>query len=297
MTLSSLRPKYLIIAASLAPGLTMWAPPQATAEVFFRPFGFAFHRPIAEPEPDVSPGRIAAILARRGFRLVGPLGYRGDQIVATGVDVRGARERFIIDPYEGEVLSSWRIGPHFAREAPLGAPPPPEPYGAPEAVAFDEPRVIPGIGGETRRPPQPRASTPPRAKTAAHPAGETAPRAAPRPAPSQATKTPPKPAAPSASPAPSAAAPSNTSTEAKAPAPPAAAPAPGSAATTPTVVPAAQPAAPTPPPPQTAAAPAPAAGAGGAASAPAPSTPQPAAEQPKTPDAAKEAEPKPNLGG
>lgn len=278
MKLSSLRPKFLIALAGLSPALAIFAPPQATAEVFFRPFGFAFHRPIVEPEPDVSPRRIAAILARRGFRLVGPLGYRGQQIVATGVDIRGARERFLVDPYEGEVLSSWRVGPPFAHQGPSDMAPA-EPYGAPEAsIAPDEPRVIPGIGADAPRHAQPKASTPPRAKTAARPSGETSHRAAPHPAPSQATK-----AAPAA-PTPAAAAPSNTSTEAKAPAPAAAAPAPGSAA-------------PTPPSPQSAAAPDSAASVAEPASAPAAAAPAQPAAEPKTPGAATDVEPKPNLGG
>lgn len=300
MTLSRLRPKYLMALASLAPCLTLWTPP-ATAEIFFRPFGYAFHRPIVEPEPDVSPQRIAAILARRGFRLVGPLGYRGDQIVATGVDARGARERFLVDPYEGEVLSSWRVGPNFAREAPIGAPLPPEPYGAPEAIAPGEPKVIPGLGGEQRRQAQPKAAAPkhadapPHAKTAARPASEPAPRAVPHPPPSQATKTPPKPAAPKTdapapSSAPSATAPSNAPADerppaAKTPVPPA----PEPVATAP-VAPPAQPAA-----PQTAAAPLPAASAVSTDSAA--SAPHPAPEQPKAPDANADTGPKSTPGG
>ena len=39
---------------------------------------------------------------------------RGDYIVASGVDARGWMEKFIIDPYDGEVVRSWRVEPAFA---------------------------------------------------------------------------------------------------------------------------------------------------------------------------------------
>lgn len=219
MKIPSLRPGLLVVVASLAPISTISAPPSATAEVFFRPFGFTFNQPIPEPAPDVSPRRISAILAHRGFRLVGPLGYRGDQIVAAGVDAHGVRRRFLVDPYEGEILSSWRIGPPGAPPAPYGAVVPAEPYGAPEAIPPAEsgdPLVIPGVGGETRHSAPPRAATPPRAKMAAHPPGEAASRAARRPAQPQAGK---------AAPTPAVSAPAVSPSEAQAPAPTAAAPA------------------------------------------------------------------------
>lgn len=237
MKIPSLRPGLLVVVASLAPISTISAPPSATAEVFFRPFGFTFNQPIPEPAPDVSPRRISAILAHRGFRLVGPLGYRGDQIVAAGVDAHGVRRRFLVDPYEGEILSSWRIGPPGAPPAPYGAVVPAEPYGAPEAIPPAEsgdPLVIPGVGGETRHSAPPRAATPPRAKMAAHPPGEAASRAARRPAQPQAGKAAPATAvSPSETqtPAPIAVAPAQATTTT---APPAPAPA---TAATPTVAP------------------------------------------------------------
>lgn len=296
MNLSSLRPKYAIICTSLA---TLWvtsAPSGATAEVFFRPFGYTFYRPIPEPEPDVSPGRIAAILARHGFRLVGQLGYRGQQIVAAGVDARGMRQRFLIDPYEGRVLTSWPIGRTFAHEAPL-APPPPAPYGY-EPTVPGEPLVIPGIDAQPKRPTQPQ-----RAKAAARHSGEAAPHPAARPAPSQSMKTAPKAApGPHQPQAQSPVEPAKPSSEAKAPAPAAAAPPPEQPA------PAASPPQPAPEPaaPQQSEAPAPVVEAASPSAAAAPnSPPQPTAsasqqvtpEPPKTPDAAKEPEAKPNSGG
>ena len=46
-----------------------------------------------------------------GYQLVGPLGRRGEQIVATGVSRREGDMRFIIDPYEGRILRAVRLGP------------------------------------------------------------------------------------------------------------------------------------------------------------------------------------------
>lgn len=307
MNLSSLRPKHSIICASLA---TLWAisaSSAATAQVFFQPFGYAFHRPIAEPEPDVSPRRMAFILARHGFRLIGPLGYRGQQIVAAGVDARGLRQRFLIDPYEGRILTSWPIGPRVARGAPFEPLPPPEPYD--ESAASGEPRVISGVGpddGEPRRPARtPRAATPPRAATAARSSGENAPHAAPRTTPSQSMKAAPKatspapqkapPQAPAQAPAPATAAPTSAPIDTKAPpatapAPQAEQPAPSASATQQAPVPAPSQSA---PPAQKADSGAP------AADAQSPTTAQPpaAAEQPKTPGATNEADPKSSLGG
>ena len=202
MTLSRLRPRILLAVASLAPFAAAYATP-AAADFFFRPFGYAFHRPMPEPAPYVSPRAIAEILEEEGFRLVGALGRRGDQLVATGVDRRGRYRRFLIDPFEGEILRSWRLGPEAVHEAPgaldappaaYGAPPGPEPY---EASRTD-PLVVPGLGAEPRRPaprsaaPSRRADEPRRAHAAARPEGAETQRA-PHVQPSRATKPPARP--------------------------------------------------------------------------------------------------------
>lgn len=199
--------------ASLAALLCVVASTPAAADFFFQPFGYAFHQPIPEPAPDVSPRRIAAILAEEGFRLAGPLGRRGDQVVATGVDRRGRYRRFILDPYEGEILRSWRIEPDFIREEPYynGAPPPSQI--TPRASVVEEPLVLPGVGPDSsrsdkRRAVRPRqgAESPARAKTAARPQGAEPVHARHAP-PSQATKAPAPAAAPAAAVAPASAPP------------------------------------------------------------------------------------------
>ncbi|MBU3887337.1 hypothetical protein FM996_15570 [Methylosinus sporium] len=204
MTLSRLRPKLLLAMASLAP---MAAPTPAAADFFFRPFGYAFHQPIPEPAPNATPRAIAGILGKEGFRLVGGLGRRGDQVVATGVDRRGHYRRFLIDPYEGEILRSWRIGPDEVGPGFVEAPPAayrggpgPEPYDGPRAAAED-PLVVPGLGGEPRRPaPQSaalarRAETPARAHAAVR-QDNAETRRPPHSSPSEATKPPARAAAP-----------------------------------------------------------------------------------------------------
>jgi hypothetical protein len=207
MILTRLRSKHLIALVSLAPLTAAFAPP-AAAEFFFRPFGQVFHQPIVEEDaaPDVSPRAIASILAEEGFRLVGPLGRRGDQIVVTGVDRRGRQRRFVIDPYEGEILRSWRI------EAPIDELPPPAAlrrdgrplpapseaiHGAPRASAIDEPMVVPGFGAEPPAVPSSRKRAEPahRPKTATRPDARPSQRPARHTPPSQATKSPERPAA------------------------------------------------------------------------------------------------------
>ncbi|WP_400767858.1 hypothetical protein [Methylosinus sporium] len=307
MTLSRLRPKLLLAMASLAP---MAAPTPAAADFFFRPFGYAFHQPIPEPAPNATPRAIAGILGEEGFRLVGGLGRRGDQVVATGVDRRGHYRRFLIDPYEGEILRSWRIGPEEVGpgfvEAPPAAyrgPPGPEPYDAPRAGAAEDPLVVPGLGAEPRRPAR-RAEAPSRAHApngvaAVRPENAETQRP-PHSPPSEATKPPTRAAAPQLRPtAPHSAKPA---AERKAPAqqqsgptpPQGAAPAPASA-------PAAAPAAPAAPEPAAVghqqAAPAPQTIVPATPAAPPPAPAAPAnpvsAEQSKAPPAGEQAQPTP----
>jgi hypothetical protein len=60
---------------------------------------------------------VASLLAERGMRLEGPLQFEGRNIVAIGVDPSGRARRFVIDAYQGEVLSA-RPLPSQAAAAP-----------------------------------------------------------------------------------------------------------------------------------------------------------------------------------
>jgi hypothetical protein len=145
--------KHMLMQAGMVVSLAIGAVAaagSAQAQVYFRPFAYAFPQPMVE---DVAPygsyRGIARILAREGFRLVGPLGSRGDQVVATGVDSYGRRMRFIIDPYEGQVLHSRPLGSARVYDAPNGfAEPPSRGFGP--ADPGSEPTVIPGVSQESR---------------------------------------------------------------------------------------------------------------------------------------------------
>lgn len=89
---------------------------QSAAQDYDSPHQYEADQPISEPQPDISLQRIALILARRGYRLVGTFPDRGDYIVASGVDARGRTEKFVIDPYDGEVVKSWRVEPAFGND-------------------------------------------------------------------------------------------------------------------------------------------------------------------------------------
>ena len=111
------------------------APRHATAQGFYpSPYGYYPPRPIFEPEPELAFSRrdVAAILARQGYRLVGPLRDRGDRIVASGVDGLGRMARFVVDPDEGEIVRSWPVGPAFGPGGPRDGLAVPEPYGPTE---------------------------------------------------------------------------------------------------------------------------------------------------------------------
>jgi hypothetical protein len=170
------------MVAALAAGPTAFAE-SAQAQFYFRPFAYSYsyHRPmVEEPAPYGSYRSVARILAREGYRLVGPLGNRGDQVVATGVDADGRRVRFFIDPYEGQVLHSRPIASARAYQPSpeLVDPPEDDSAGAPPA-----PRVIPGVSEEgpnaepparkadQRKNPAARLNVTPPSQNAAHPAG------------------------------------------------------------------------------------------------------------------------------
>lgn len=102
---------YLPLALGIA-AASVLVPQQALAQFFFRPFGFAYRSEAPEETPLYASRRaVAGILGREGFRLIGPLGHRGEQIVAMGVSRREGEMRFIIDPYEGRILRAVRLGP------------------------------------------------------------------------------------------------------------------------------------------------------------------------------------------
>ena len=135
------RPKALVFWMSLASTLALaalTAPGQAAAQGFYPPYGYYPPQPIirsepeSEPEPEPEPGisrrDVAAILARHGYRLVGPLQDRGDRIVASGVDPRGGMARFVVDPEEGEILRSWPVTPAFGHGGPYEGFAVPGPY-------------------------------------------------------------------------------------------------------------------------------------------------------------------------
>ncbi|MBM3576370.1 MAG: hypothetical protein FJX40_01650 [Alphaproteobacteria bacterium] len=154
-------PLALALAASAA------VPERVSAQFFFRPFAYSYSYQIPDEGPPAFASRpaIASILGRAGFRLVGPLGHRGDQIVATGVNRRDGEMRFIVDPYEGRILRAVRLGPPmydrgprdggddgppggdpYADGSPHGPPPGGGPYAQPPAVGGAGP-MNPGPAG------------------------------------------------------------------------------------------------------------------------------------------------------
>lgn len=88
----------------------------AMAQFYFRPFAYSFRYDLPPDDDDFEGPRfasrraVARILAREGFELVGPLGRRGDQIVATGVSRRQGETRFFIDPFEGVIIRAISLG-------------------------------------------------------------------------------------------------------------------------------------------------------------------------------------------
>ncbi len=114
----------------------------ATAQFFFRPFYQTWRYELPPEEEDLpryaSRRAVARIMARAGYELVGPLGRRGDQIVATGVSRRDGQARFFIDPYEGQVLHVTRLGPPAAAPEDRGAEQSRPPRTAPQPPAAED---------------------------------------------------------------------------------------------------------------------------------------------------------------
>jgi hypothetical protein len=110
------RPKSPLLSAAFALA-ALAAPAPAGAQGYPSPYGYYPPPPNIETPYDPDPGamreRIAATLARLGYRLVGPLRDRGDEIFASGVDATGQMVKFVIDAGEGEVLRSWPVESGF----------------------------------------------------------------------------------------------------------------------------------------------------------------------------------------
>jgi hypothetical protein len=175
----------------------------AMAQFYFRPFVQTFRYDL--PPPDVydddydaprfaSRRAIARILAREGFQLVGPLGRRGDQIVATGVNPREGETRFFIDPFEGVILHAVTLGAPPPRRGdgfvpPVGGSHPVvrdigRDRGEPPAQAQDSDRVRRAARAPEESPTGPAGSRREAARPLAPPApiAAPAPKAAPKPA-------------------------------------------------------------------------------------------------------------------
>ncbi len=184
------------------------ADPPAQAQFFFEPFfrGGRYDLPPEEAPRYASRRAVARILARAGYELVGPLGRRGDQIVATGVSRRDGATRFFIDPYEGAILHAMRLEAPMATGRDWGAPAAPD---AGQTSVVGEPRRDAPRRAARVAPPDPGASAVAgKPLDLTKPAEPGEPRQAPsarpgpeRPAPAQeAAKPAPAPADPAAAP-------------------------------------------------------------------------------------------------
>jgi hypothetical protein len=155
----------------------------AAAQFFFQPFFQSWRYDLPGTEEEIpqygSRRAVARILAREGYTLMGPLGRRGDQIVATGVSRRDGETRFFIDPFEGRILAVRRLEP-----APEGRLDPEDRTASPPPALRD--RDI-GATRPMRRPA--RAETGSRRPPAGEsPVPETAARTPPAPPPTETQK-------------------------------------------------------------------------------------------------------------
>jgi hypothetical protein len=147
--------------------------------------------------PFASRRAIAGLLQERGLRLDGPLEFAGPNIVAIGVDPAGRARRFVIDPYDGAVLSAQRLPSLAARpdrgdeglreDAPMpprgvaSAPRRPPPSSKDQPVWRDEPETTGSIAHSAKPPRQAAGDTAPpeTRKPAVQAAAAQAPAAAP----------------------------------------------------------------------------------------------------------------------
>lgn len=87
----------------------LWLLGATAAQAQFFPFFGAPERPArpAAPPPaprTLSPGQIRAILAQEGAHPVGKAKLRGQDLIVIGVGDEGARKRFTLDAFSGEIL-------------------------------------------------------------------------------------------------------------------------------------------------------------------------------------------------
>lgn len=119
MARRSLRSGVHWAAVALAVGLWPVGGFPARAQLF--PF-FGQPEP-PRPAPQFRPltlGRVRAVLAQEGAKLIGQPRQLGQDIVAIGADDKGNRKRFTLDATTGEVLDVTVL---VRREAPRAAPP------------------------------------------------------------------------------------------------------------------------------------------------------------------------------
>jgi hypothetical protein len=187
-----------LAAPALAAALAGFAQPAAAQ--FVGPWGGVWGPPppriVDGPvfdETRISPRAVSRIVRAQGFRLISAPRYGDERVIAIGENGAGARARFVIDAFDGELL----------RMSALNAP-------APGTAVAPEFGAEPAPGYPTT----PHAKPKPKSKTASRTPPAPKPVAAPPPpAPSQATTAPAEPVPAPA--APQQAAPSPAPVEAK----------------------------------------------------------------------------------
>jgi len=185
-------------ALALGMGLACLAGDAAMAQLYFRPFAYSYRYELPPDDDDFEGPRfgsrraVARILAREGYQLVGPLGRRGDQIVATGVSRREGETRFFIDPFEGVILHAVSMGP-----PPMADRPPRRDDGFIPQLGGSHP-VVKEIGRDRAPPEEARGNE--RVRRAARPAPEESAPEPARPQPRQAARPAPHSAEPVARP-------------------------------------------------------------------------------------------------
>lgn len=98
------------LLGTLSAALAGLAAPETASAQFFNPFAGVFYGPYARPPaPYASRRAAAAILARDGCRIVGPVERRGPRIMVHGVNADGVTVRYFIDAYRGYVVSAWQV--------------------------------------------------------------------------------------------------------------------------------------------------------------------------------------------
>ncbi len=204
----------LLAGAAALSAVTLAAPP-ASAQFAFGLFGGG---PSFFEEDDyyvhdrfLPPRVISRIVAAQGYRLASAPRLSGDNVIAIGQNAEGARVRFVIDGYSGQLLRRTALGRETfaARQNPDDI--------RPEGL-IPGAGPLPGLEPEAAPAAKPKPKKKPAQTAARKPAAETAPK--PHvPAPSQAVK-PPETPAPAAEPQKAAAPPADEPKSAAAPAAP-----------------------------------------------------------------------------